>query len=313
MSDDAIAAYAADLIDLEAEIEAKQTAKKDVYANLRDTYGKKAAAALKLAIKRHRMDSDKRQAADELDTEAERFLAVIRKPRAPRATHVIASAVPHDADGVVLDDEEIGTKAPASKADRAVSAAEEINEIPAVVSPAQPNGEKPETPAVAPAVGESADNSEVVKAASAQTEPGEPAPSSNAGTEAVEDPATVCVQDSGVEGEGQAGATREHSSGELSQPLLPNGRVENTPDGPAVIVAAPISEPAAVASGAAEPGDRSAVVPAAAPVVAKPDFSRPNPICQDPEDCGIHASWNHTCGTCLRRKAQFEAAGVALQ
>ena len=83
-SDDTIAAYAAQLLDLEADLEATQGAKKDVYANARETYGKRFADSLKLAIKRHRMDADKRDAADEIDAEAERMLAVIR---APRATH----------------------------------------------------------------------------------------------------------------------------------------------------------------------------------------------------------------------------------
>lgn len=50
---------------------------------------------------------------------------------------------------------------------------------------------------------------------------------------------TVLMQEGGVEGEGQAGAAREHGGGEPSQPLLPSDRVENKPDGPAVIAAAP--------------------------------------------------------------------------
>jgi uncharacterized protein (UPF0335 family) len=53
-------------------------------------------------------------------------------------------------------------------------------------------------------------------------------------------------------------------------------------------------------------GDRGAVVPSVAPVVA--DRSKPNPACQDPDDCGVEASWNHLCGSCLRRRAQTEAA-----
>jgi hypothetical protein len=85
-SDETIAAYAAQLLDLEADLEAMQGAKKDVYANARETYGKRFADSLKLAIKRHRMDADKRDAADEIDVEAERMLAIISKPSAPRAT-----------------------------------------------------------------------------------------------------------------------------------------------------------------------------------------------------------------------------------
>lgn len=133
LSDEAIAAYAAELIDIEAEIEARQDDKKLVYGNVREAYGKQAADALKLAIKRHRMDDDKLAAAEEIDAEAERFLSVIRRPRAPRATRV-ASAVPHDADGVVIDDEEIGSEASADKALEAVTAPEEISRTDVVPS-----------------------------------------------------------------------------------------------------------------------------------------------------------------------------------
>lgn len=67
-------------------------------------------------------------------------------------------------------------------------------------------------------------------------------------------------------------------------------------------------------SGATQPEDRSGQSPAPSeePAPVANDYSRPNPICQDPEDCGVHASWNHTCGTCLRRAAEGEAR-VALQ
>lgn len=34
----------------------------------------------------------------------------------------------------------------------------------------------------------------------------------------------------------------------------------------------------------------------------RPDYTKPNPICADPDDCGIEASWHHTCSTCLRRR-----------
>ncbi len=86
LTDEAIAAYAAQLLYLEADIDEMQADKKKVYTNLREAYGKRAADSLKLAIKRHRMDADKRTEADEIDAEAERFLSIIRKPSAPRAT-----------------------------------------------------------------------------------------------------------------------------------------------------------------------------------------------------------------------------------
>lgn len=86
ISNEALASYAADILDKEADIEELQEGKKAVYGNLRDTYGKRTADALKLAVKRYRMDAEKLQAAEELDADAERFLTIIRQPRAPRAT-----------------------------------------------------------------------------------------------------------------------------------------------------------------------------------------------------------------------------------
>jgi len=88
-SDETIAAYAAELLDLEADGEAVQSAKKDVYENARETYGKKFARSLKRAVALHRMDADKRTEAEEVDAEAERMLAVIRAPRATRAREII--------------------------------------------------------------------------------------------------------------------------------------------------------------------------------------------------------------------------------
>lgn len=78
---------------------------------------------------------------------------------------------------------------------------------------------------------------------------------------------------------------------------------------------ADIPEPALVPSEIAEPGDRSAVPSlAAAPVVAA-DRTKPHPWCNDPDDCGVEASWNHMCLTCHRRmeKAQAERASSVLQ
>jgi len=86
ISNEALASYAADILDKESAIEELQDGKKAVYGNLRDTYGKRTADALKLAVKRYRMDAEKLQAAEELDADAERFLTIIRQPRAPRAT-----------------------------------------------------------------------------------------------------------------------------------------------------------------------------------------------------------------------------------
>jgi uncharacterized protein (UPF0335 family) len=82
------------LLAFEADIETAQDAKKSIYEAARETYGKRYANALKLALKIKRTDDDKKAEADAVDAEAFRILAIIDKPRAPRATRAIASAVP---------------------------------------------------------------------------------------------------------------------------------------------------------------------------------------------------------------------------
>jgi hypothetical protein len=87
--DKLIADLAMQLLEIEEEIEEKQGDKKKLYEGARDEHGKKFAASLKLAVKLHRMDNDKRAEAEEIDAEAIRMLAVIeRASRAPRATRV---------------------------------------------------------------------------------------------------------------------------------------------------------------------------------------------------------------------------------
>lgn len=65
----------------------------------------------------------------------------------------------------------------------------------------------------------------------------------------------------------------------------------------------PVSDPATVVSEAAN-GD-SAPSLAAIPVA---DRSQPNPICRDPGDCGVYASWHLTCEACKRAAAHRVAA-----
>jgi hypothetical protein len=86
ISDTLVAAYADDLLELDQQIDDLQQSKKRVYEAIRDDHGKKAAKALKIAVTIHAMDSGKRQQAEEIDTEAQRMLAIIAAPRAPRAT-----------------------------------------------------------------------------------------------------------------------------------------------------------------------------------------------------------------------------------
>jgi uncharacterized protein (UPF0335 family) len=121
VSDNLIASWAHDLFDLEDQIEALQEGKKDLYASIRDEHGKQTANALKRAVKLARMDSEKRDEADALDTEAFRILGIIEgAARAPRATRESANAVPALIDipaGVYYVAADEGLASPASVAD----------------------------------------------------------------------------------------------------------------------------------------------------------------------------------------------------
>ena len=65
----------------------------------------------------------------------------------------------------------------------------------------------------------------------------------------------------------------------------------------------PVADPATVVSEAAN-GD-SAPSLAAIPVA---DQSKPNPICRDPDDCGVYASWAMPCQACKAAAAHRSAA-----
>lgn len=84
-----VLSWVSELAELEDQIEALQEAKRDFYAAIREEHGKPVASGLKAALRIHRMDSEKRAAADQIDTEAARILAIIEAgDHAPRATHV---------------------------------------------------------------------------------------------------------------------------------------------------------------------------------------------------------------------------------
>lgn len=131
-----IGAYAADLLDLEDQITALQDSKRDLYATIRDEHGKAEANALKQAVKLSRMDSEKRTERDEIDTEAQRMLAIIEKGharRAPRAREIIeefrsepgAFLESDTAQSPVAADQGEGTDAPGSLATNPVANVEE--------------------------------------------------------------------------------------------------------------------------------------------------------------------------------------------
>lgn len=77
ITDTLVLSYAADLTGLDGQIKELQNAKKRVYEALREDHGKQAAKALKAAVTIHSMDSEKRQQAEDIDTEAFRMLGII--------------------------------------------------------------------------------------------------------------------------------------------------------------------------------------------------------------------------------------------
>ncbi len=90
--DNQIKDWAESLSEMDDQIGTLQGGKRDLYASIRESHGKKVADALKMAVRLSRMDSDEIEARDQRDTEAERMLAIIQS-RAPRATRV-ASRMP---------------------------------------------------------------------------------------------------------------------------------------------------------------------------------------------------------------------------
>jgi len=100
-----------ELTDMEEQIEALQSAKRDFYASIRDQHGKPVANGLKAAMRIHRMDSEKRADAEKVDEEAARILSIIENqshaPRATRAREIIEEFPPHDpATGEITEQQE---------------------------------------------------------------------------------------------------------------------------------------------------------------------------------------------------------------
>ncbi len=74
--------------------------------------------------------------------------------------------------------------------------------------------------------------------------------------------------------------------------------VEQAPVESPATITEPVTIPRAVVTEAA--GSDTARTRAAV-TAERPDFTKPNPACADPDDCGVYASWEHPCGVCLRR------------
>lgn len=141
---------------LDEQIKALQDAKKDIYATVRDDHGKKIADQLKLAIKLNAMDGEKRIERDEIEEGAFRILSIIQTPRAPRATPArenieeirpadgganitmahtaIATDVPHDADGVIIETPVSHSVAPPPPGDADQAGAALVPAAPATIS-----------------------------------------------------------------------------------------------------------------------------------------------------------------------------------
>jgi len=133
LSDEAIRAYAANIFDLEDAREEAQTDLKEAWAGIRNAHGKQFADSLKLAVKRARMDQGKRDAADQIDAEADRIFALLSAPsRVARGARTY-EAVDHDPiTGEIAD------------------------ETPMSNASGQPGGDDPETPDDAASAGETA-------------------------------------------------------------------------------------------------------------------------------------------------------------
>lgn len=67
-------------------------------------------------------------------------------------------------------------------------------------------------------------------------------------------------------------------------------------------------EPAPLTQGVAAVGGGSANHPVASAAVTIADQSKPNPICRDPGDCGVYASWAMPCQVCKAAAAHRSAA-----
>lgn len=247
LSDEAIRAYAANIFDLEDDREQVQTDLKEAWAGIRNAHGKQFADSLKLAVKRARMDQGKRDAADQIDAEADRIFALLSAPsRVARGARTY-EAVDHDPiTGEIAD------------------------ETPMSHASGQPGGDDPETPDDAASAGETATNTR--RMSMTPLEPRE------AG---------------GLKG---FGFTVRFDEPQAAMPAQ-TGAVET-------LVAN--SEAADLATVTVAETDLVPRVAAASEPIA--DISKPNPICRDPEDCGVYASWHLTCEACKRASAHRVAA-----
>ena len=274
----------------DAQVAELQASKRTTYDDYRHDlaksgYDKDAVKAeieaFKLALRRKanvKKTSDEAVAAqDELVDE---IFAEITAARAPRATRV-ANPVP-DHDPITG---EIADETPMSHAS------------------GQPAGDDPETPDDAASAGETATNTR--RMSMTPLEPREAGGLKGFGfTVRFDEPdAALRPQTAGSEtavanstpgsGAGTVDAGEANWPSEMTT-ASPANEPETIP---------PVADPATVVSEAAN-GD-SAPSLAAIPVA---DQSKPNPICRDPGDCGVYASWAMPCQACKAAAAHRSAA-----
>lgn len=110
--------------ELDDQLDALQSAKRNIVSSLREEHGKVVADAFKAAMRIRRMDGEKRMQAEAVDAEAFRILGILAKGRAPRATREIiekfdaetGEIIPHQQppSSQVVDEPEAGPPPPAS-------------------------------------------------------------------------------------------------------------------------------------------------------------------------------------------------------
>lgn len=79
VGDNTIAAYAAQLMDLEDMLDQAQGDKKQFFEGAREAHGGDFVKSLKIAVKLERMPAGQREKNEAIDTEAERIRNVIRQ------------------------------------------------------------------------------------------------------------------------------------------------------------------------------------------------------------------------------------------
>jgi len=224
------------------------------------------------------MDQGKRDAADQIDAEADRIFALLSAPSRVAGGARTYEAVDHDPiTGEIAD------------------------EHPMSHASGQPGGDDPERQDDAASAGETATNTR--RMSMTPLEPREAGGLKGFGfTVRFDEPdAALRPQTAGTEtavanstpgsGAGTVDAGEANWPSEMTT-ASPANEPETIP---------PVADPATVVSEAGV--DRSAGT-ASATVVA--DHSKPNPICRDPGECGPYASWAMPCRQCV------EAAKLAV-